>query len=476
MDLLQVKNGKVVDSQGVPLRLRGTCVGGWMNMENFINGYPGAEYALRAVIAETLGASKAEFFFDRLLDYFLSEDDIAFLKQSGATVVRLSFNYRHFERDEAPFKYLEKGFARMEQALGWCTRHGLYAILDHHAVQGWQNNDWHCDNMSRHALFWDDLHYQDRFVALWEALADRFRGNPVVAGYNVMNEPQTSAPRGRLTGNNEPRWDKINGLYRRIVKAIRAIDPDHIIILEGDNFSSRFAQLDAPFADNLLYSSHNYSRAGFGPGPYPGVIGGVEWNRDRQVEVFTEHEGTQFIQKYNVPLWVGEFGSPYNGPPEEVPDRMRALDDQIDVFETYGAHWTTWTYKDVGVIGWVHLDPESDYIQLAKPSLEAKRLLNSDFWMGWMPGTPAKTLIHTLAHEIVETIGDPDITVNGIERYVTQATMATYIGALLQLPYAKLFKGMSEEQLDKVLQSFAFKNCKVHPELHAVMTKHLEQQ
>jgi endoglucanase len=62
-------------------------------------------------------------------------------------------------------------------------------------------------------------------------------------------------------------------------------------------------------------------------------------------------------------LWVGEFGSAYNGPPDEVPDRLRAMDDQIGIFERHGAHWTTWTYKDVGVMGLAVLDPESEYLQ-----------------------------------------------------------------------------------------------------------------
>ncbi len=471
MDLLQVRNGKIVNGQGREVRLRGTCVGGWMNMENFINGYPGAEHAMRATLAETIGESKAHFFFERLLDYFLSEDDIAFMKAQGASVVRLPMNYRHFERDDAPFTYLESGFARLAQAVEWCSRHGLYVILDMHAVQGWQNNDWHCDNATRHALFWQHPHFQERFVALWERLAERFKGNPTIAGYNVMNEPQTADPRGRLTGMSEPKWEQINALYRRIVKAIRAVDPEHIIILEGDNFSSRFARLDPPFADNLLYSSHNYTRAGFGPGPYPSN----EWHREWQEANSLAHEGIQFAQKYNVPLWVGEFGSPYNVVPvTEVPDRMRALDDQISVFEQYGVHWTTWTYKDVGVMGWVHLHPESEYIQRVKPILEMKRLLNSDFWMGWLPSTPAKELIHSLAHEIVETVGDEDITVNGIYRYLNQAAMAKFVGALLQIPYAKLFKDFSESEIDRILQSFAFKNCVVHPELHAVLTKYLK--
>ena len=68
--MLQVTNGKIVNNQGQPVQLRGTCIGGWLHMENFINGYPGAEYSLKRVMAETIGKNKTHFFFERLLDYF----------------------------------------------------------------------------------------------------------------------------------------------------------------------------------------------------------------------------------------------------------------------------------------------------------------------------------------------------------------------------------------------------------------------
>lgn len=155
MERLEVSNGKIKTASGKPVALRGTCVGGWMNMENFINGYPGDESGTRWVMAQTLGPAKAEFFFDRMLDYFFNEEDIRFIKSCGATVVRLPVNYRHFERDDAPFQYLQKGFARLDQAVEWCARHGVYVIIDLHAVQGWQNTDWHCDNPSRQTLFWN---------------------------------------------------------------------------------------------------------------------------------------------------------------------------------------------------------------------------------------------------------------------------------------------------------------------------------
>ena len=62
MNFLHVKGRDIADSEGKKIQLRGTCPGGWMNMEDFINGHPGAEHTLRKQMAETLGASKAQFF------------------------------------------------------------------------------------------------------------------------------------------------------------------------------------------------------------------------------------------------------------------------------------------------------------------------------------------------------------------------------------------------------------------------------
>jgi endoglucanase len=471
MDMLQVRENLIVDAQGTPVRLRGTAVGGWMNMEHFINGYPGAEEGLRTVMADVLGPNMAHFFFERLLDYFFAEQDVAFIRKCGANVVRLALNYRHFERDDAPFEYVEAGFERLKRVIGWCARYGLYVILDLHAVQGWQNPDWHSDNPSGQALFWQHRHFQDRFVALWEELAHRFRGNPTVAGYNVMNEPICGALHRRYSGQYEPDWDAINQVYSRVVQAIRLVDPQHIVFLEGDNYSRRFAGLDAPFAENLVYSSHNYNVAGFGSGPYPGTINDQHWDRDRQVQDLREHEGTRYARQHNVPLWVGEFGSAYNGLPQEKPDRLRALDDQIDVFEEAGIHWTTWTYKDVGVMGWVQLHPECAYLQLLKPVLEAKTRLATDSWGNWLPTTPTQEAMAQLSRLIERTIGDPDIDPQTNQRLLSRAALAQHVGSLMQPAYAKRFRGLSENEIDRVLQSFALENCRVEQGLIEIVAK-----
>ncbi len=459
---LRTRGRSIVDSAGREVRLRGTCAGGWMNLEDFINGYPGVEHGLRAVMRDVLGPQRAAFFFDRLADHFLAEDDVRYLASLGATALRLPVNYRRLERDDAPFTYREDGFRRLEQAVSWCAAHGIYAIIDLHAVQGWQNTDWHSDNGSRHALLWEHPHFQDRFVALWREIAQRFVGNPAVAGYNAMNEPLTGAPRGRLDAEAPPPdWAVLNRLYRRVVTEIRAVDPDHIVFLEGDQFSSRFDGLDAPFADNLVYSSHNYTGAGFGPGPYPGgEFWGRRWDRDVQREVLFTSEGARFAERHDVPLWVGEFGSVYSGPAAEEADRLRAVADQIDVVEEFGAHWTTWCYKDVGVMGLLEVDPESPYRRLTRPVTDAKTALHTDFWATWLPETRASTLATELAATIEAAIPGARPQHPATAHFLRGAALGNFAGPLLQPAYAGLFAGLSEEDLDAVLRSFAIDRCR----------------
>jgi len=472
--LLRTKDGKIVDSAGQAVHLRGTCVGGWMNMENFINGYPGSESGIRAVFASELGESKAKFFFDRLLDYFLSEQDIAFQNECGATVVRLPLNYRHFEEDGRPFEYREDGFKRLNQVIEWCEIHGLYVILDMHAAQGCQNCSWHCDNANRRTMLWTHRQFRDRLVELWKEFARRYRGKSIIAGYNLINEPCTGAPFGRLRIQGNPEWDAINSLYRRLVQEIRTIDEEHIIFLEGDRYSRLFSGLEEPFAPNLVYSSHNYTDAGFGPGSYPGKIAGQHWDEEKQEREFAEQEGTIFSRKHEVPLWIGEFGSVFNGAPSEIPDRLRALDDQLSVFARFGAHWTTWTYKDVGVMGWVTVDPDSEYMERIAPILKAKQELFTDFWMKWLPATKAKQMVADLAGHLHGFVDGRDQERQDVERFLIQTALSGYAGNLLQPGMACIFKDISEQRIDAILSAFAFDKCVRNEGLLSVIGKHLQ--
>jgi len=469
MELLKVQSNQILTAAGAPIRLRGFNIGGWLNMEDFIDGYTGAEHNLRFTMGRILGKGKAQFFFDRLLDTFFTEEDVAYMQSLGANVLRLPFNYRHFERDDRPFEYLEEGFRRLDQALEWCARHGIYVILDFHAVQGWHNPDWHCDNAHVHILLYSQPHFQERAAALWAEIARRYKNHPALAGYGLMNEPCTRVEYEQYDPSYYD-WEGLNRVHRRMAEAIRGVDSDHILFVEGDNFATQYDGLDVSFDKNIALETHNYCGGPIGPGSYPGEIGGMYWNRDIIAAEFGMHSGTKLAFSQRLPIFCGEFGVWYSGRPQEIGYRTAALDDQMGVFDSAGVHWAIWTFKDIGAMGTVNVAPESDYLRLIDPILKAKHQVAD--WEGEMPKEAVARQMKFTADTIDTALVELGITLPIERKRFAQYTLFSYLAQFLQVPYAQRFLDKSETEIDRLLQCFAFKNCIPNPGLVEVLRKH----
>ena len=301
----------VIDAGGARVLLRGVGLGGWMNMENFITGYPANEATMRAAVGRVLGPERADYFFARLLDRFFTGEDAELLAGLGVNCVRIPINQRHFERDDAPFELLRDGFERLDGAIRACAEAGLYSVIDLHAVPGCQNQHWHSDNPTHVAAFWQHPHFQDRVVHLWQALAERYRDDASVAGYNLLNEPA------------DPSGEVVGPVHDRLVAAVREVDPDHIVFVDGNTYSTDFSAFAEPY-ENTVYACHDYARPGmaFG-GPYPGETQGRYIDRDALEETFLER--TSFMRETGTPIWVGEFGPVYTGDPERDEQRYQVL-------------------------------------------------------------------------------------------------------------------------------------------------------
>jgi Cellulase (glycosyl hydrolase family 5). len=115
-----------------------------------------------------------------------------------------------------------------------------------HTVPGGQNPDWHSDNPTSYAAFWDYKDHQDRTVWLWEQIVARYKHNAWVAGYNPLNEPC------------DPEHVRLPAFYARIEKAIRAIDPRHILWLDGNTFAMEWKGFDTVLP-NCVYAMHDYA-------------------------------------------------------------------------------------------------------------------------------------------------------------------------------------------------------------------------
>jgi aryl-phospho-beta-D-glucosidase BglC (GH1 family) len=447
--LLRTEGRRFVDQEGTAVRLRGACVGGWLNMENFITGYSGNESLMRSTVRRVLGDDRYELFFERLLTTFFDESDAKLLADAGMNCVRFPVNYRHFEDNSKPFEFKKDGFRHLDRAIEACARHGIYSVVDLHALPGSQNHHWHSDNPTHQPAFWDHPHFQDRVVAMWEVIADHYKDNPWVAGYNPINEP---ADESRQV---------VGPFYRRLVEAIRKVDNKHILFLDGNTYSTEFDIFDEPW-DNTVYVCHDYAAPGLGGGgDYPGMTGGRYFDKAALQAQYLEH--TEYSRRTNTPVWVGEFGPIYTGEDRVDAMRRQLLDHQLDIYRDEGASWAIWMHKDLGRQGIVMVRPDSPYLSRFGDFVAKKNRLGADQWGSDGHGIleVTKPFQDMIARECPDFEPYPWGRFDWVRTLILNITVAQ----ALAYEYAELFRGLGDDELIPLADSFALVNCDVRTTL-----------
>ncbi|WP_216853556.1 glycoside hydrolase family 5 protein [Phytoactinopolyspora halotolerans] len=457
MPWVRVAGDRLVDGAGRTVVLKGFGLGGWMNMENFITGYPGTESQVREAMRRSLGEQGYARFFDRFLHDFFTDDDARLLASLGLNALRVPFNYRHFEDDDRPFELKQEGFELLDRLIDTCARHGIYTILDLHAAPGAQNHHWHSDNPTHVASFWVHRHFQDRVVHLWEALAERYRDNPAVAGYNPLNEPADAS------------GEVIGPFYARLEKAIRAIDPRHVLFLDGNRYASDFSVFDEPF-DNAVYTAHDYALPGIArDSRYPGMARGEYFDRDVVEQTFLRR--TEFMRRTGTPIWIGEFGPIYTGDEARDESCLRLLRDQLEIYAEHGASWSLWTYKDIGRQGLAYVPPDSPYIQQIAPSLAQKTRLGTDSWGG--SDAEIRSVMEPIEKLIATEFPDFHPYPWGQRQWIPLLVRHIMFAEPAAEAFGRCFDGVTPDRAEELAACFALSACTTRTELADVLRSHL---
>jgi hypothetical protein len=459
--ILKVSGTGLIDGNGRKVILKGAGLGGHLNMENFITGYSGHEHEYRAAMLSVLGPEKYKFFFDKFLEYFFTSSDAKYFASLGVNCIRVPFNYRHFEDDLNPGVYKEEGFQLLDRIVDLCSEQNLYVILDLHAVPGGQNQDWHSDSGTSKALFWNFKEFQDRMINLWVALTKHYRGNPFIAGYNPLNEPA------------DPEHTNLINFYSRVEKAIREVDPDHVLYIDGNTYAIDFSHFPSEPLPNTVYACHDYSMMGFPVGdPYLGTSA-----QKAKLRKSFERK-VAFMREKGVPIWNGEFGPVYASAEDDKDfettnsQRFALLKEQLSIYRETDVSWSIWLYKDIGFQGMMYVSPSSPYVKLIASFLAKKKALNLDFW-----GSRDNKVEHVygpflkaLKEMVPEHLRDKRYPSNWtFERQVERVVRECLLSEYMVWEMAELFRGKSYEELDELAASFKFENCIMREELNSIL-------
>jgi aryl-phospho-beta-D-glucosidase BglC (GH1 family) len=327
---LKASGKKIVDTNGNEVILRGMGLGGWMLQEPYMmemSGFAAAQWDIKAKIKALIGEANTESFYNAWHANHCTKTDIDSMAAWGFNSIRLPMHYNLYTLpvEEEPVAgqntWLEKGFVMTDSLISWCKANQMYVILDLHAAPGGQGKDQAISdyNPAKPSL-WESNANKLKTIALWRKLAERYANEPWVGGYDLINEPNWGfTAGGNQNGCSENSNAPLKQLYKDITTAIRQVDTEHLIIIEGNCWGNNYNGLFPLWDNNTVLSFHKY------------------WSVNDQNSISWM---INFRNQYNVPIWLGESGENSNV----------WFTDAITLAEDNGIGWAWWPLKKIGSV------------------------------------------------------------------------------------------------------------------------------
>jgi endoglucanase len=347
---LHTRGEDIVDESGQKIILRGVGLGNWLLPEGYMWRFGSAgdrPRRIEKIVSDLIGQESADKFWHEYRRNYIAEADIKRIAELGFNSVRAVLNARLFlSEDEKPI-YLDEGFELLDRLVQQCKANGVYVIIDMHAAPGGQTGTNIDDSANGQPALFDNPQNQDRLVDLWVKIATRYKDEPAVAAYDLLNEPLP-----QRTGAEKKYKSQLEPLYQRITKAIRAVDPRHMITVEGADWANDWSVFTEPFDSNLLYQFHYYC-----------------WDNPTQLKSIGRY--LEKRKRLGAPIWGGETG--------ERDDAIYWATTQM--FEANNIGWSFWPWKKMLAgngpysikqpDGWQAIVAVSRGDTSAKPSAEA---------------------------------------------------------------------------------------------------------
>ncbi|MEB3065162.1 cellulase family glycosylhydrolase [[Mycobacterium] zoologicum] len=295
-----------------------------------------------------------------------SDDDAAFLAANGFNSIRLGVIWAGVEPEPGVIDY--NYLASINQTVQILANHGIASIIDFHqddfspvfggeGAPEWatqtgglpnpdigfglnyplnpaQNHAW--DMLWSNAKGPDGVGLLNHYARMTQAVADYFKDDPNIAGYEIINEPWAgSSWLSTIFGNSYYEAQQLTPFYNQVSAAIRSVDPTTPLIYEPNTLfneavPTQLGEVDDPhgvfaFHDYCMLTSISMALNPLCPG---------------YIELLAEN-GEAYTSKYGVPGFISEFGSG-NGA-EEATMVMNAADQRM-----WG--WSQWAYNGVPAI------------------------------------------------------------------------------------------------------------------------------
>lgn len=415
----------------------------------------------RVVIVHGLnGVWKTGTYYPPATDEGFIEADAAKIEELGFNGFRLGWIWKGLEPTQGadPTAYLDQ-IARVE---GLLAAHGVYSLIDSHQdmynerYQGEGFPDWadYNDNVPHPNNFgfpgnyltpegshpWDGLWLNrgalwQEYADAWRAVADRFKGESMVMGYDLLNEPWPGTQWTTCAQTQGcPVFDKqfLQPFQDTVAAAVRAVDTTHIAFYEPNvifNFGAASSLGKPPAAVGPVgLSFHDYCLSG-DVGAMSGndqlAKAGLVMCPTMDSLVFSNAESAR--ASMGAASLLSEFGAG---------DDLVDLERYIDLAEQNMVGWMYWQYKNwndpTGAKETEGLFTDDADLRTLKPG--KANVLSRTYPMA-IAGTPTSyrfdpaTKVFTLEYDVNPSVSDPTVIFVPVARHYGGGYTVTVSGA-----------------------------------------------
>jgi aryl-phospho-beta-D-glucosidase BglC (GH1 family) len=357
--LLHARGTAIVNTNNEVVQLKGLNLGGWFVMEPWMcpadsGGLPDT-YSIIQELDSRFGVATEQLLIQTYQSSWITTNDLDNITNGGFNCVRVPLWWGNFYSitNTTSTGWRPDAFAELDWLVTNCASRGIYVVIDMHGVVGSQSTSDDTGQQNLNA-YWTNSLDQGETAYMWSQIASHYCTNSAVAGYDLINEPD-DAP------NTAAVWSAYDSLYH----IIRAIDTNHVIIMEGTFGNWDWDMLPNPTAygwTNIVYSMHEYQ--------FGGTVAQIEAGSDNQVADFNFHKS------WNVPGYIGEWNDMGQG--------AACYDYSINDYNNAGMSWTMWAYKAAAGLlpdGWGWYDPIA---WPATPNISTDSALTiSNDWSQW---------------------------------------------------------------------------------------------
>ncbi|WP_051353594.1 glycoside hydrolase family 5 protein [Acinetobacter nectaris] len=189
-------------------------------------------YQIMQTLQNRFGISTQQELMQSYENTWITPTDLDNIKSAGFNLIRIPVWWGQFYdlNNTANSGWRKDAFIQLDKLVNAAAACKIYVIIDMHGAIGSQSLEQSTGQINKNE-YWNSTVARSRTAWMWWQIANHYKNNAYIAGYDLLNEPD-SRPNKKIPWNNDY-YNQIIHAYDQLYHSVRQADPNHIVFIEA---------------------------------------------------------------------------------------------------------------------------------------------------------------------------------------------------------------------------------------------------